>query len=160
MNAREQVEVYQRLRKAARPNINYFVLITLSAIIAALGLLLNSPAVIIGAMLVAPLMSPIVAAAMGIVMGDAQTLRSALSSTLQGVLAAIFIAILTTLVSPLRSATPEVLARVRPNLLDLMVAVATTLPFLASAVVGGALAGFRLEARPEMAVWYGLKNRS
>lgn len=123
LKADEQMQVYRDMQRAAHPSINFFVLTALSALIATLGLLLNSPAVIIGAMLVAPLMSPIVAAATGIVFGDVRTLRSALTSTTQGVVAAIFIAILATLIAPLADATPEVLARTRPTLLDLMVAV-------------------------------------
>nr|MBN1228700.1 amino acid permease [Anaerolineae bacterium] len=118
----KQNQLKSQLRKAARPTISYFILIAASALIAALGLLLNSPAVIIGAMLVAPLMSPIVAAGMGIVTGDIQTLRRALVAMLQGVLIAIFLAILVTAISPVAMATPEVLARTRPNLLDLLVA--------------------------------------
>ncbi|GAB4469039.1 MAG: hypothetical protein Kow00124_03890 [Anaerolineae bacterium] len=149
LTAQEQMDVYQRMRRAARPSINYFVLIALSAVIATLGLLLNSPAVIIGAMLVAPLMSPIVAAAVGIVFGDGRTLRTALTATIQGVLLAIFIAILITLISPLATATPEVLARTRPNLLDLMVALASGMAgayAIARKEVGEALPGVAIAA--------------
>ncbi len=149
LTAQEKMEVYQRMRGAARPSINYFVLIALSAVIATLGLLLNSPAVIIGAMLVAPLMSPIVAAAMGIVFGDARTLRTALTATVEGVLLAIFIAILITLISPLADITPEVLARTRPNLLDLMVALASGMAgayAIARKEVGEALPGVAIAA--------------
>lgn len=122
LSAEEQVVLYRNSKSAARPAINYFVLITLSAMIATLGLLLNSPAVIIGAMLVAPLMGPLVAAAGGIAFGNASMLSDALRTTLMGVLVAIFLALLVTLISPLSEATPEIMARTRPNLLDLMVA--------------------------------------
>ncbi|HEC24040.1 MAG TPA: TIGR00341 family protein, partial [Chloroflexi bacterium] len=149
LGAEEQIEVFQRMRRAARPNINYFVLIALSAIIATLGLLLNSPAVIIGAMLVAPLMSPIVAIATGVVFGDVRVLRDATTSTIQGVLAAIFLATLTSLISPLAVATPEILARTRPNLLDLGVALASGLAgayAIARKEVGEALPGVAIAA--------------
>lgn len=125
LTSQEQLELYQNMRQSSRPNINYFVLIALSAIIATLGLILNSPAVIIGAMLVAPLMSPIVASAVGVVFGDIRTLRSALISTLQGILLAVFTAMLFALVVPGLSPTPEMLARTQPNLVDLMVALAS-----------------------------------
>jgi nucleotide-binding universal stress UspA family protein len=65
-----QVEVYQSMRESAQPSIDFFVLITLAAVIASLGLLQNSGAVIIGAMLVAPLMSPILVMAMSMVHGN------------------------------------------------------------------------------------------
>ncbi len=125
LTSQEQLVLYQDMRQSSRPNINYFVLIALSAIIATLGLILNSPAVIIGAMLVAPLMSPIVATAVGVVFGDIRTLRSALNSTLQGVLLAVFTAMLFALVVPGLTPTPEMLARTQPNLVDLMVALAS-----------------------------------
>lgn len=118
----EQLETYYRMRRAAHPSVNFFVLIAASAVIATLGLLLNSVAVIIGAMLVAPLMSPFISMAMGIVTGDVQTMRSAGTSIFQGTLLSIFIAIISTLISPLAEATPEILARTQPNLLDLLIA--------------------------------------
>ena len=77
--------------------------------IATLGLLLNSPAVIIGAMLVAPLMSPIISSSVGIVFGDIRMLKGALLSTLEGVLMAIFIAICLTIISPFSELTGEIL---------------------------------------------------
>jgi uncharacterized hydrophobic protein (TIGR00271 family) len=122
LNPEEQIDAYHRMRRAAQPNVNFFVLTAASAIIATLGLLLNSPAVIIGAMLVAPLMSPFIAVAMGIVTGDVRIIRNALTAIIQGTLAAIFLAIASTLISPLAEATSEVLSRTQPNLLDLMIA--------------------------------------
>lgn len=149
LTAQEQLETYYRMRKAAQPSINFFILIGSSAVIATLGLLLNSAAVIIGAMLVAPLMSPFIALATGIVTGDIQTMRNALTSIFQGVLLAIFIAIVSTLVSPLVSLTPEVMSRTQPNLLDLMVALASGFAgayAIARKEVGEALPGVAIAA--------------
>jgi uncharacterized hydrophobic protein (TIGR00271 family) len=100
-------------------------------------------------MLVAPLMSPIVATGIGIVFGDVLTLRNALTSTLQGVVAAIFIALLSTVISPLATATPEVLARTQPSLLDLMVALVSGMAgayAIARKEVGEALPGVAIAA--------------
>ena len=52
-------EVRIRLREASHPGFDFFLLVILSCTIATMGLLTNSVAIIIGAMLVAPLMSPI-----------------------------------------------------------------------------------------------------
>lgn len=149
LDLEEQMGVYRRMREAVRPNINYFVLIALSAVIASLGLLLNSPAVVIGAMLVAPLMTPIVAAAIGITVGDTRVLRDSLTATLQGMLAAIFIAILMTLLVPGAETTPEVLARANPTLIDLIVALASGMAgayAIARKEVGEALPGVAIAA--------------
>jgi uncharacterized hydrophobic protein (TIGR00271 family) len=122
LRAEEQREVQQELRRGAQPGVNFFVLTVLSCLIAALGLLLNSPAVVIGAMLVAPLMSPIMALSLGLVVGDLHTIRFSIESILKGVALAVVIAAFIGLLSPLKTITGEMHARARPTLLDLIVA--------------------------------------
>lgn len=51
--------VLDDINQGAVPQFNYFLMLSLSVLIAAFGLLTNSPAVIIGAMLISPLMTPI-----------------------------------------------------------------------------------------------------
>jgi len=70
----ERTDVERRIKRSALANIDFYALIILSAVIAVLGLIQNSSAVIIGAMLVAPLMSPILAIAFGLVLGDIRIL--------------------------------------------------------------------------------------
>ncbi len=121
----EQLEVREELISDAEPGQDYFVLIVLSSIIAALGLLLNSPAVVIGAMLVAPLMSPILGFSLAIVLGEVRLLRTSLESVFKGVMATIIVSILVGLISPLKEMTPEILARTQPTLVDLFIALAS-----------------------------------
>lgn len=52
-------EVLAQLSESSSPGFDFFLLVVLSCAIATFGLITNSAAVIIGAMLVAPLMSPI-----------------------------------------------------------------------------------------------------
>jgi uncharacterized hydrophobic protein (TIGR00271 family) len=121
----ERIEIYRELSQGARPGINYFILIVLSCIIAALGLLLDSPAVVIGAMLVAPLMSPIMALSLGMVIGDLRIIRFSAEAILKGVVLAVIIAAFIGLLSPLKAITDEILARGQPTLLDMGVALAS-----------------------------------
>ena len=100
-------------------------MMALATVIATLGLLQSSTAVIIGAMLVAPLFTPILAMSVGIVQGHARLLRMAIEAILKGVVLAVGVAVLFTALSPLRPVTPEILARTRPNLFDLAVALAS-----------------------------------
>lgn len=100
-------------------------MISLASIIATLGLVLNSAAVIIGAMLVAPLITPVLAISMGIVQGDVRLLRHALESTIKGVIVAIILAALLAAISPLVDLNTEILARTKPTLVDLIVALAS-----------------------------------
>lgn len=119
----ERSVLFRDMRDASRAGIDFYMLILFSALIATAGLLLNSAAVIIGAMLVAPLMSPIVAAGHGLVAGSLYMLRRAASSTLKGVGIAIAVGTALALIPPARPVTEEMLARGEPRLLDLLVAV-------------------------------------
>ncbi len=129
VDTRQQAAVYLGMRRDAKATIDFYVLILLATTIAFYGLLQNSSAVIIGAMLIAPLMSPILAMAHGIVQGNMKLLRQAANTTFNGVLLAIGTAVvftfgLTTFGFPI-PATNEILARTQPNILDLMVALAS-----------------------------------
>ena len=118
----ERIEAYRNIRRAARPGIDFFMMIGLSACIAGLGLVLNSPAVIIGAMLIAPLMSAIVGMGMAIVLGDTKFLLRSLGATLRGSAVAIAFGIAIGLFYLGREGTQEMLSRTGPTLLDLLVA--------------------------------------
>jgi len=125
LEAEERSEVYLQTREGSRADVDFFVMIALSAIIASLGLLLNSAAVIIGGMLVAPLMSPIIGIALSIALGNVRLLRDAIESTIKGVFVAVVVGLVVGSISPLSVVTSEILARTRPDLLDLVVALAS-----------------------------------
>ncbi|MFQ5593555.1 MAG: DUF389 domain-containing protein [Anaerolineae bacterium] len=125
LSGEERIEVYREVRRGARPDVDFFVMMGLSAIIATFGLLQNSTAVIIGAMLVAPLFTPILALSLAIVRGDVRLLRLAVEAALKGIALVIGLAVLLAAVSPLRTVTPEIAARSQPNLFDLAVALAS-----------------------------------
>ncbi len=125
LSAEDRLDVYRELRRGARADVDYFVMIGLSGVIATLGLLMNSGAVIIGAMLVAPLMTPILALSLGIVQGDLRLLRLSLDSALRGVIVAVGLALFLSTLSPITLVTPEVQARTQPSLFDLVVALAS-----------------------------------
>lgn len=122
LDTQNRTDTYVRIRRNSRPDIDFFVLIGLAAAIAALGLILNSPAVVIGAMLVAPLMSPIVGVGMAITLGDSRFLRLAFSAVIRGVLLAIVVGAVMGLFLRGQPLTAEVLARTQPTVLDLAVA--------------------------------------
>ena len=122
ITASAQVEAYREVRNGARAGTDFYVLIALAAAIAALGLQMNSPAVIIGAMIIAPLMSAIFGISMGVVQGDARLLLRSISTTLRGASLAIAIGALISWIVPLDQITPETLARTQPTLMDLSVA--------------------------------------
>jgi uncharacterized hydrophobic protein (TIGR00271 family) len=97
-------------------------MISLAAAIAALGLLMDSPAVIIGAMVIAPLMSAIFGISMGIVQGDTRLMWRAAGTTFRGAGLTVAIGALIGLLVPGEGPTTEILSRAEPTLLDLVVA--------------------------------------
>jgi uncharacterized hydrophobic protein (TIGR00271 family) len=115
-------EVVGRVQEDSGWNAHYAFMILMSAGIAVLGLLLSSPAVVIGAMLISPLMGPIVGAGFAIATFDSAEIRRSSWALAAGVLIAILFCALIVLVSPLQSVTDEIAARTRPNLFDLLVA--------------------------------------
>jgi len=99
-------------------------LLMCSIMVASLGLDLNSPAVIIGAMLISPLMSPILGIGLGIGINDRETL----STSIQHFILAAIIALVTSyfyfrFITPFGELTDEISARTAPNLLDGLVAI-------------------------------------
>jgi uncharacterized hydrophobic protein (TIGR00271 family) len=113
------------VRRDARPDTDFFIMMGLAATIATYGLLQGSAAVIIGAMLVAPLFTPILAGSLAIVQGDIRLVRLSLEAALKGIALAIGIAVVLTALSPLRTLTIEISSRTSPNLFDLAVALAS-----------------------------------
>ncbi|MBX7539487.1 DUF389 domain-containing protein [Qipengyuania sphaerica] len=100
----------------------YFLMVMMSAGIAILGLLLSSAAVVIGAMLLSPLMSPILGVGFALATGKQKWLRISARSVALGSLAAVLFSAFIVLVSPLETITEEIASRTRPNLLDFLVA--------------------------------------
>lgn len=116
-------DLFLLLRDSARVTPDYVVLTIASTLLAGLGLVLDSAAVIIGAMVLAPLMAPIVSLAMGALRRDTRLLQAALRTIVVGAALALVAAALLALATPLRRLTPEIEARLHPTLLDLGVAV-------------------------------------
>lgn len=156
MTQERKDEVKQILFESSSPDFDFFLLVILSSIIATLGLLIDSPATIIGAMLVAPLMSPIIGLGMASVTGNTVLLRKALSSLLRGALYSVIIATLLTLGNrfmPFIDLRPEnlpheVLVRTQPSPIDLAIALAgglaaafaLAMPNISAALPGVAIA--------------------
>ena len=116
-------EVYIEIYKSVSlKDVSYWVEVLFSAGIATVGLVLNSPAVIIGAMLISPLMGNILANGLSLAAGDLILAWRALIKLILSCGAAITFAFLLVWFLPFKEMTSEILARTRPNVLDLVVA--------------------------------------
>ncbi|MBE9215181.1 DUF389 domain-containing protein [Plectonema cf. radiosum LEGE 06105] len=103
-------------------DISYWIEVLFSAGIATVGLVLNSPAVIIGAMLISPLMGSILGNGLALAAGDIILAVRAIIKLALSCLVAILFAVLLVSLLPFKEMTPEILARTQPNILDLVVA--------------------------------------
>ena len=82
-------ELYSQIERGARLDRNYLLLVILSTIVAAIGLVEDNVAVVVGAMVIAPLLGPILAFAFGTSLGDRQLVWHALTTGLSGLVLAI-----------------------------------------------------------------------
>ena len=149
-----RAEVQILLRDSSSPDFGFFLLVVMSCVIATLGLLVDSAAIIIGAMLVAPLMSPIIGMGLSSITGNSRLLRDAASALLRGALLAVLISFLITFANRylpfivLQSLPQEVLSRTNPGPIDLGVALAgglaaafaLAMPNISAALPGVAIA--------------------
>lgn len=124
INPNQMESLLQELNEESQLSTSYLVLIVSSCVIATLGLLSNSAAVIIGAMIIAPLMLPIRGLAFGALEGHVFLFRRGLFAVVVGSLLAVAISCGLGLLSGLPAFGSEVLSRSQPNLLDLGIAIA------------------------------------
>jgi len=109
-------------KSATLKDLVYWLQIFFAAGIATLGLILNSPAIIIGAMLISPLMGPILASGLALATGDLILGIRATVNLALSCLAAITFAVLLVAVLPFKEMTNEIAGRTSPTTLDLFVA--------------------------------------
>ncbi|MFT6336722.1 MAG: putative hydrophobic protein (TIGR00271 family) [Saprospiraceae bacterium] len=93
-----------------------------SIVIASVGLDLNSPAVIIGAMLISPLMSPILGIGLAVGINDKNTLKKSLAHFGMAVTIALITSTIYFWLTPLGESTPAIMSRTEPGPLDILIA--------------------------------------
>lgn len=116
--------INRSLWRLSVPSFGFHFMLGLSAIIATLGLLANSVAIIIGAMIIAPLMGPIVGMAYSTAMGNRKLLRRSGFTVFQGIVLTVVISWLTASIIGLRTVDTEILSRTNPTLVDFGIAMA------------------------------------
>ena len=116
--------INRKLWRGAVPSLSFYTLLSLSAVISAFGLLANSAATIIGAMIIAPLMGPIIAIAYSMVAANQRLLKRSSFTLIKGVLLTVLISIVITKLVGIRTFGSEIMGRTSPTLLDLGVALA------------------------------------
>ena len=119
----DDATISKRLIGGAKIKGPALVTLILSIFIASIGLNMNSTAVVIGAMLISPLMGPILATGFGFAtlnftVAKSGILRLSLQMTIAVLASALYFYI-----SPVQTATSELLARTEPNIFDVFIAI-------------------------------------
>lgn len=148
LDRRDRIELIENLQRGSRWNFDFMALIGLSTAIAGLGLLQDSTAVVIGAMLVAPLMTPLLGAGLALVQANQPLLLAASRSIIYGFLFALLIGIALVTAIPIPVVTTELAGRGEPSLLDMFIGFLSGLaaaycvarPTLSAALPGVAIA--------------------
>lgn len=116
--------ITNRLRGFGELDVAFLLQSVFACLIATFGLHLNSTAVIIGAMIVAPLMAPLMATAGALAIDDPALLRASVTTLISGIIVSLLVSVGVSLVITVPDLTTEILARTQPTLLDLGVALA------------------------------------
>lgn len=159
-------KIRQQMMEDSQLTWPYLTLVVSSCLIASFGLLANSVAVIIGAMLVAPLMLPIRGAAFGMLEANRGLIPHSLVSLLVGTGLALVIATTLAYLSGVAAYGTEVIGRSHPTLLDLgvaitagaLAAVAAVETRLSSAVAGVAIAVALMPPLCAVGLWLAQAN--
>lgn len=132
------IQLRESLLKDSKLTLNYLVLIVSSCLIASFGLLLNSAAVIIGAMIIAPLMMPLRGFSFATLEGDLKLLWRSSISIFFGTMLGIACSWIVGTIISIPEFKEQVLSRTQPNLIDLLIA-----------LVAGGVSGYA-KIRPEI----------
>jgi len=153
----DDATIAKRLIGGAKIKGPALVTLILSIFIASIGLNMNSTAVVIGAMLISPLMGPILATGFGFAtlnftVAKSGILRLSLQMTIAVLASALYFYI-----SPVQTATSELLARTEPNIFDVFIAIfGETRKTLDNVIPGVAIATALMP--PLCTAGYGLAN--
>jgi uncharacterized hydrophobic protein (TIGR00341 family) len=118
-------ELYYSISKNAELSNNFLLLVFLSTIVAAIGLIENNVAVVIGAMVIAPLLGPNIALALAAALGDNPLIWTSLKTNLAGLGLAFGISLLIGLVLPFDINSGELMARTYVGMDSVVLALAS-----------------------------------
>ncbi|MEA1936864.1 MAG: TIGR00341 family protein [Patescibacteria group bacterium] len=145
IDGNRQKKVYHEIKESAKGDFDFFVLIIFSGIIITLGLVVDSSAVVIGGMLLAPLVWPILALSLGIVKGRSKLIQDSAFTLLKSTLLIFVIAIIIGIISPSYALKgTEFLSRTSPTIFELFIALAAGFVgafVIAYPKIGAAIAG-------------------
>lgn len=118
-------ELYTDISESVNLSPVYIAMVTFSTIVAALGMLRDSAAVVIGAMVIAPLLGPNVALALSTTLGDSKLFRKAIKTNVFGVLVSLLISVVLGIFLSVDTSVYEISSRTQVQLSDIALALAS-----------------------------------
>jgi len=123
LSEKDKLKAIEKLIKASTPRQDFFLMITLSVLMASLGILINNTAVVIGSMLVAPILYPILSLSLGVVMANYRLINRSLKTILKSFLIGVSSAALVSLLFSFSvDISPVLIYKVEPSFLYLAIA--------------------------------------
>ena len=115
--------IEERIRSGAKVTGTNMYILIFAILTACIGLNLNNKAIVIGAMLISPLMGPIISLAYGFANEDIVWIKSSFKAFFIQFFTGIISSILYFLISPISIFSNELIARTKPNIWDVMIAI-------------------------------------
>ena len=117
--------LYNEVEKSSHLDLNFIVLVMLSTAVAAIGLIKNNVAVVIGAMLIAPLLGPNLAFGLGTALGDISLMRKSALTNSVGIILAVILSVVVGVFWPFDVSSPELAERAEVGLDSVALALAS-----------------------------------
>ncbi|MBN1945793.1 MAG: TIGR00341 family protein [Bradymonadales bacterium] len=117
--------LYEAVEKGARLDWNFAMLVVLSTMVAAIGLIENNTAVVIGAMVIAPLLGPNLALSFGTALGDATLMRKSAQTLFVGIMLAVTLSAVFGVLWPSALTSHELMSRTHASLDSILLALAS-----------------------------------
>jgi uncharacterized hydrophobic protein (TIGR00341 family) len=118
-------ELYDRVEKNSRLDLIFLLLVALSTVVAAIGLIEDNVAVVIGAMVIAPLLGPNLALSLGTALGDVKLMRTAIVTNVVGLSLTIVLSVGVGILWAPESYSVELLTRTHAGLDSVALALAS-----------------------------------
>nr|WP_320050049.1 TIGR00341 family protein [uncultured Desulfuromonas sp.] len=123
ISAREVL--YEDVERGAQLDSNFYILVTLSTIVASIGLIEDNVAVVIGAMVIAPLLGPNLALSLGTALGDVRLIRKSALTLFVGLTLSTLLSIFLAYIIPMETSSKELLSRTTASFDSILLALAS-----------------------------------
>ena len=136
VNRLSRHEIYADISDIAQLSKVFIIMVILSSIVGAIGVLNNNVAVIIGAMVIAPLLGPNTALSLATVLGDVDLAKSAIKTNIFGIFTALILSTILGSILTVNPTIPEIFLRTHAGLGSATLALASGIAGALSFTVG------------------------